>query len=223
VVTAVLATRSRFLHAEETKKACRRRRKPGFEERQRARGDRDVRGSVGNGLRGKKTPTLSPSGRKTCPVRGLEERNSREESRVRTIRQSGTSVVKTFEPPVKLFGTQIPRSIHAVKIAAVNAGNDRGAGARSSYGWQKSIGRIERLVRWEIARSRGDHGRALARRKLEAPPDAGHEQREGEPVREAAQTIKSYAQNWLVGFGSQVLETTEGALGFSPTKPLRAK
>jgi hypothetical protein len=26
--------------------------------------------------------------------------------------------------------------------------------------------------------------RALARRKLEAPPDAGHEQREGESVRE---------------------------------------
>jgi len=71
------------------------------------------------------------------------------------------------------------------------SGNMRGAGARSSYEWQKSIGRIARLVRREAARSRGDYGRALARRKPEAPPDAGHGWREGESVREYKQAIKS--------------------------------
>jgi len=62
----------------------------------------------------------------------------------------------------------------------------RGVGARSSFGWQRSIGRIARLVRWEVARPRGDKDRALARRKSEAPPDAGHGWREGETVREHA-------------------------------------
>jgi hypothetical protein len=72
------------------------------------------------------------------------------------------------------------------------AGNIRGAGARRSYRWQTSIGRIARLVRWEIARSRGGN-RALAGRKLEAPPDAGHEWREGETVREQAKRLKVHA------------------------------
>jgi len=60
-----------------------------------------------------------------------------------------------------------------------------------SYEWQRSIGRIARLVHRETARSRGDQGRALAGRKLEAPPDAGHGWREGESVREYVQAIKS--------------------------------
>jgi len=60
-------------------------------------------------------------------------------------------------------------------------------GARSSFGWQRSIGRVARLVHREVARPRGDSDRALAGRKLEAPPDAGHEWREGETVREVAQ------------------------------------
>jgi hypothetical protein len=42
----------------------------------------------------------------------------------------------------------------------------------------------------------------LARRKLEAPPDAGHEPREGETVRETALTIKRTHWFGLMSFGS---------------------
>jgi hypothetical protein len=60
-------------------------------------------------------------------------------------------------------------------------------GARISFRWQKSVGHIARLVHRESARSRGGKDKTLAGRKLEAPPDAGHEPREGEPVlRESA-------------------------------------
>jgi len=62
------------------------------------------------------------------------------------------------------------------------AGNARGAGARKSYGWQTSIRRIARLGSREVARPRGD-SRALAGKKPEAPPDAGHGWTEGETVR----------------------------------------
>ena len=61
-----------------------------------------------------------------------------------------------------------------------------------SFGWQKSIGHIARLVRREVASPRGEeHGRALAGRKSEARSDAGHGWREGETVCGCAQTIKS--------------------------------
>jgi len=53
------------------------------------------------------------------------------------------------------------------------------------------VGRIARLALLELARDRGGISRVLARRKLEAPPDAGHEQRDGETVRGIALTIKS--------------------------------
>jgi len=36
------------------------------------------------------------------------------------------------------------------------AGNARGAGTRSSIEWQISVGRIERLLHREVARSVGD-------------------------------------------------------------------
>jgi hypothetical protein len=56
----------------------------------------------------------------------------------------------------------------------------------------------------------------LAGRKLEAPPDAGHEPRKGETVRGRAFTLKKYALVRLAGFGSQVLDTTEDVLGLLP-------
>jgi len=43
--------------------------------------------------------------------------------------------------------------------AVERAGNVRGAGARSSIGWQTSVGRIERLPRRAVARSIGPGGR----------------------------------------------------------------
>jgi len=65
--------------------------------------------------------------------------------------------------------------------------------------------------------------RALARRKLEASPDGGHERRDGEMVRGIAFTIKSTrwfgpwaSQKWE---SSQVLDTTEDVLGLLPVPP----
>ena len=70
--------------------------------------------------------------------------------------------------------------IHAAKVAE-RAGNARSTGARRSFGWQKSVERIARLARREVARPRGG-SESLAGRKLEALPDAGLEPREGETV-----------------------------------------
>jgi len=53
------------------------------------------------------------------------------------------------------------------------AGNARGAGAHDSFGWQKSVGRIARLLHREAARPVGDDERALARRKSVAPLTRG--------------------------------------------------
>jgi len=69
-------------------------------------------------------------------------------------------------------------------------GNARGAGARSSCEWQKSVGRIARLLHRRVARPVGVQ-RALAWRKFVAPPDAGHEWVEGETVRVCAVSKKS--------------------------------
>jgi len=63
--------------------------------------------------------------------------------------------------------------------------------------------------------------RALARRKLEAPPDAEHEPRDGETVRGKALTLNTYALVRFAGFGPYALDTTEGVLGLSPVLPSR--
>jgi len=65
--------------------------------------------------------------------------------------------------------------------------------------------------------------RMLAGNKLEAPPDAGHEWTDGEPMREQAQTIIKGARIRLVGLGSQVLDTKEDVLGLPPVAPLRVR
>jgi hypothetical protein len=62
------------------------------------------------------------------------------------------------------------------------AGNVRGAGARSSIGWQTSVGRIARLLHREVARPVGGK-RTLARKKSVAPSDVGRGWAEGETVR----------------------------------------
>ena len=68
--------------------------------------------------------------------------------------------------------------------------------ARYGYTQSRSGGRSRSDASRALAagRSQGllaDTSRALARRKLEAPPDAEHEPREGETVRGRALTIKS--------------------------------
>jgi hypothetical protein len=47
--------------------------------------------------------------------------------------------------------------------------------------------------------------------------------RDGETVRGKAFTLKKYALVRLVGFGSQVLDTTEDVLGLSPALPSPAR
>jgi hypothetical protein len=67
---------------------------------------------------------------------------------------------------------------------------------RTRYGYTQivqvaEVGRTHRASCPPEGRKALWRARALARRKLEAPPDAGHEPREGETVREKALTIKS--------------------------------
>jgi len=71
----------------------------------------------------------------------------------------------------------------------VEAGNARGAGTRSSIEWQISVGRIERLLHREVARSVGDQ-RALARKKHVDPSDEDREWAEGEAVRVCTSSLK---------------------------------
>jgi hypothetical protein len=111
--------------------------------------------------RGKNTPTLMTE----------TARCSAWDSRRRRSAKAGSDAVKTSGPPVMPYGAQDsvgrPR-----RESGERAGNTRGAGARFSNGWQKSIGRIARLLHREVARPRGDQ-RALAWRKSVAPNDAG--------------------------------------------------
>jgi hypothetical protein len=86
--------------------------------------------------------------------------------------------------PVPQFHRAEPKSpwgVPATKVAR-GAGNTRGAGARRSFGWQTSIGRIACLLHREVARPVGGEG-ALAGRKSVAPFDAGRGWVEGESVR----------------------------------------
>jgi len=106
--------------------------------------------------RGKKTPTLrahapSPDGAASreaiwqarCPV---------------AVRRSVRECRETLGPPVKMHGAQDSVDVHAVKTAE-RAGNTRGTGTRLSFRWQKSVGRIARLVLREVARPVGPAGR----------------------------------------------------------------
>jgi hypothetical protein len=61
-----------------------------------------------------------------------------------------------------------PWGVPATKVVR-GAGNTRGAGARSSFGWQTSVGRIARLLHREVARPVGESERALAGKKCVSP------------------------------------------------------
>jgi len=121
-----------------------------------------------------------------------DERSSREVLVSTVTRRSGPGRRETSGSPGPCrTEPKTPWGVHAAK-AAERAGNERGAGPRSSYGWQKSVGRIARLrhrwfrkVRW--------CPRALARKKSGAPSDAGRGGTEGETVRvcEASQHVAS--------------------------------
>jgi len=78
------------------------------------------------------------------------------------------------------------------------------------------VGRIARLVHRSSRKRLWWEDQGASRKEARSTADAGHEPREGEPVRDEAQTLKTYAHGRLVGFGSQVLDTTEGVLGLCP-------
>ena len=88
-----------------------------------------------------------------------------------------------------------PKTLRGAPHAKVwcEAGSSRGAGARSSVGWQTSVGRIARLLHREVARPVGETERALARKKLVDPSDEDREWAEGETVRVFASSLKVFA------------------------------
>ena len=135
------------------------------------RGDRDVRGSIAFGTVGRITPTLVSS-RQGDP-------RFRVESSIRRSglgrRENARSSGHTAQSP---NSAGCPRSescgsepeTREVRVHASRTGGR----SRSDASRVLLAGRSQGLV---VAR------RALAGRKLEAPPDAGHERRKGEPVR----------------------------------------
>jgi len=101
---------------------------------------------------------------------------------VRECREALGTLVSRTEP-------KTPWGEHTVK-AVESAGNARGTGVRSII-QVAEVGQTHRASCPPGGRKACWRARALARRKLEAPPDAGHEPREGETVRGKAFTIKS--------------------------------
>jgi hypothetical protein len=80
--------------------------------RGRERGDRDVRGSIGSGRRGKKTPTLASTARSSG--RGDEAKGS---ACPATIRRSVHGCRETPGPPESQTEPKTPRGVHAPKAA----------------------------------------------------------------------------------------------------------
>jgi hypothetical protein len=110
-----------------------------------------------------------------------ETRKVRSTCVVRRPAEAVTGVVKRLVPRSHCAEPKPPRGVHAAQ-AANGAGNERGAGARDSIGWQKSVRRIARLLCRSVARPFGSK-RALAGRKFVAPPDAERGWIKGETVR----------------------------------------
>lgn len=133
---------------------------------QRGRGDRDVRGSIGSGRRGKKTPTL------LSPRSDTKRDGSRQQAKCVQLRsaEAGTSVVK-HSVPRKSQGAQ--DSMRPPRDESRARSRER-----TRYGYTQivqvaEVGRTHRASCPPGARKTSWRARALARRKLEAPPDAG--------------------------------------------------
>jgi len=98
---------------------------------------------------------ISAVGRKRPRSRDCRE-VSREVPCCIAIRRSGLKRRETLDSPshavwsLRLRGASPPRKWRA------RAGNTRGVGTRSSFGWQISVGRIARLSRRQLARAGGD-------------------------------------------------------------------
>jgi hypothetical protein len=131
------------------------------------------------------------------------------------IRRSGRGCRETPGPPVMSRG------------ALVSAGRPRGESRGSEPGTHEvrvhviQTGGRSRLDASRVLSAGRSQGllaqhRSLAGKKLEALPDAGHEQKEGESVRGRALTIKSTRSFGLWVSARRLFNTTEGVLGLLP-------
>jgi hypothetical protein len=121
---------------------------------------------------------------------------------------------ETLGPPV-IHRTEpkTPWGVPAAKVARASREHTR-CGC-TQFEWVAEIGWTHRASSKPGGRKTCWFERALARRKSVAPPDAGRGWREGETVR-VCRIPKQSSCAWLVGFGSQVLDTMEGVLGLLP-------
>jgi len=209
----VLAAPSLPSGSPRKRNPCPSRKRKRARRKERGRGDKDVRGSIAKEPWEDNAHARVGTSGKLPPLRGADSRLDS-----LTVRQSGLGRRETPGPPVKPRRAQTLRGAHAVKAAEASRERARCGCTQFRYGWQKSIGRIARLARREVKSLVADAkaSRALAGRKLEAPPDAGHGPREGETVRGTALSFKRWRMDWQAGFGSLVHETTEGGFGLTP-------
>jgi hypothetical protein len=154
VVTAALAASSRgkairLARAKATKDA---RRRSGS--RGRGRGDRGVRGSIGQ--QAPWDENAHARNRRPGDIRNVDSRQG--SACPLQSAEASSSVVKHSVPWSSPHGAQdsvgYPRD-----ESRGGAKNARGTGTRRSFRWQKLVGRIARLVLRKIARSCGEPGR----------------------------------------------------------------
>jgi hypothetical protein len=96
----------------------------------------------------KKTPTLVPSQAKAS-------RSEKQHVLDDDPPKRSSDAVKRPVPRSHRAEPYSPWGVPAAKVVR-GAGNARGAGARSSFGWQTLVGRIARLLHREAARPVGD-------------------------------------------------------------------
>jgi len=97
--------------------------------------------------RGQKTPTFDAPGREAVEVEVTHANGGPPKRSFGRRETSGPPVVVAWS--LSLHGTSPPRKRRE------RTGNKRGAGARSSNGWQMSVRRIARLLHREVARPVG--------------------------------------------------------------------
>jgi hypothetical protein len=133
------------------------------------------------------------------------------------------------DPPKRSRCRETPGPPVMSRGALVSAGRPRGESRESEPGTHEV--RVHVIIRqvaevgWTHRASCPPGGRktcwrldrALARKKLEALPDAEHEQKDGESVRGRAFTIKSNRSFGLWASARKFFNTTEGVSGLLPS------
>jgi hypothetical protein len=123
--------------------------------------------------------------------------------------------VKRPVPRSRRTEPKTPWGIPAAKAARASRETHEVRAHAVSFGWQISVGRIARLSHREVARPVGVR-RALARKKLVAPPDAERGRTEGEPVRVCGASKQVVPCAACGSQACRVLDTIEGVPGLMP-------